>query len=76
MKITAQFAFWGSLVFAVFCIGYAGFGFSSIDASLSDTARDDARGFAWFWLFLGAIGVVFALVSWLMLRGKLGPLDE
>ena len=76
MKITAQFAFWASLVFAVLCIGYAGFGFSSIDASMADTAREDARGFAWFWMFLGGIGVVVALLSWLMLRGKLGSLDE
>ena len=76
MKITAHFAFWASIVFAVLCIAYGGFGFSSIDASMSDEARADARGFAWFWLFLGGIGVVFALISWLMLRGKLGPLDE
>lgn len=75
MKITAHFAFWASLVFALLCIAYGGFGFSSIDASMSDAAREDARGFAWFWLFLGGIGVVFALLSWLMLRGKLGPLD-
>jgi len=76
MKITAQFAFWASLVFALLCIAYAGFGFSSIDASMSDAAREDARGFAWFWMFLGGIGAAFSIVSWLMLRGTFGPLDE
>ena len=76
MKITAQFSFWGSLVFAVLCIGYAGFGFSHIDASMSDAIREEARGYAWFWMFLGGLGLAFALISWLMLRGKLGPMDD
>lgn len=76
MKVTAQFAFWASVVFAILCIAYAGFGFSSIDASMSDTAREDSRGYAWFWLFLGGIGIASAAASWLMLRGKLGSLDE
>ena len=76
MKISAQFAFWGALVFAVLCVAYAGFGFSSIDASMSDEVRESSRGYAWFWMFLGAIGAAFAAISWLMLRGKLGPLDD
>jgi hypothetical protein len=75
MKITAHFAFWASIVFAVLCIGYAGFGFSSIDASMSEELREASRGYAWFWMFLGGIGALFALLSWLMLRGKFGPLD-
>jgi len=76
MKITAHVSFWGALVFAVLCIAYAGFGFSSIDASMSDALREDARGYAWFWMFLGGIGAVIAVISWLMLRGKFGALDE
>lgn len=76
MKISAQFAFWASLVFAVVCVAYAGFGFSSIDASMSDEVRDASRGYAWFWLFLGTVASVTAAISWLMLRGKLGRLDE
>ena len=44
-------------MFAVLCIAYAGFGFSTIDASMSDALREDARGYAWFWMFLGGIGV-------------------
>ena len=76
MKVTAHFALWGSLVFAVLCIAYAGFGFSTIDTSMSDELRADARGYAWFWMFLGGIGAVIAVISWLMLRGKFGALDE
>ena len=76
MKISAQFAFWASVVFAIACIAYAGFGFSSIDASMSESARDDSRGYAWFWLFMGAIGSATALVSWLMLSGRIRIPEE
>lgn len=76
MKVTAQFSLWASIVFALACIAYGGFGFSSIDASMSDAAREDSRGYAWFWLFLGGVGLAIAAGSWLMLKGKFGSLDE
>lgn len=76
MKVSALFAFWASVVFAIGCIAYAGFGFSSIDASMTEAVRDAARGYAWFWMFLGGVGVVAAVVSGLMLRGRVGPLDD
>ena len=69
MKISAQFSLWGSVVFALFCLGYAFAGFSSIDGMADDATRADARGFALFWLFLGAIGIVMAIVSWRMVKG-------
>jgi hypothetical protein len=75
MKVTAQFSFWASVVFAILCIAYAGFGFSSIDASMTDATREASRGYAWFWLFMGGVGIASAAGSWLMLSGKLGPLD-
>ena len=70
MKLSAQLVFWLSLVFACLCIAYAGFGFSSIDANADPQLVADGRGYAWFWLFLGSIGVVLAVVSW-RLRRKL-----
>lgn len=76
MRISAYFTFWASIVFAVASIAYAGFGFSSIDPSMSDALREDARGFAWFWLFMGGFGAVTATVSWLMLRGRFGALGD
>jgi len=69
MKISAQFSMWGSVVFALFCLGYAFAGFSSMDAMADDATRADARGFALFWLFLGTIGIVMAIVSWRMVKG-------
>jgi len=76
MKITAQMSFWLSLVFAAGCLAYALVGFSSLDASLTDAQQSDARGFAWFWLFLGGVGVVSAIVSRMMAQGRFGALDE
>ena len=68
MKISAQFTLWGSAIFAVFCLGYAFVGLSSLDAMADDAARADARGFALFWLFLGLIGIAAAITSWWMVR--------
>jgi hypothetical protein len=68
MKISAQFTLWGSAIFALFCLGYAFSGLSSLDAMADDAARADARGFALFWLFLGLIGIAAAIISWWMVR--------
>ncbi len=76
MKLSAQFTFWASLVFAIACLAYGAFGFSSIDASMSDAARDDSRGYAWFWTILGGIGGISAIVSWLVIQGRLGTSGE
>ena len=68
MKISAQFALWSSIVFAIVCL-YVGFnGLSSVDAVTDEAARADARGFAYFWLFLGAVALACALVSWWIVR--------
>ena len=76
MRITAHFAFWGGIVFAVLCGAYGLFGLSMLDASMSDAERADGRGFALFFLFMAAIGAAMAFVSWLMLRGKMHVPDD
>ena len=75
MKLSAQLVLWLSLIFAGVCIAYAGFGFSSIDASADPQIVADSRGYAWFWLFLGGIGLLMAALSWLMVKGRLGGGD-
>jgi hypothetical protein len=68
MRITAQFSMWASVAFALVCL-YVGFsGLSQIDAIADAAARSDGRGFAFFWLFLGAIGAACALASWWIIR--------
>ncbi len=76
MKLSIQLMFWFSLVFACLCIAYAGFGFSSIEANADPQLVEDSRGYAWFWLFLGSIGVVLAIVSWRLTKEKQGSTGE
>jgi len=68
MKISAQFAMWTSAVFAALCLGIAFNGFSSLDAVADEVARSDARGFAFFWLFLGVVAIAAGAASWWMVR--------
>ncbi len=68
MRISVHLAMWLSLAFAVLCITYGIVGLTSLDAAATATMREDAHGFAMFWLFLGGIGLVCAGGSWWMLR--------
>jgi hypothetical protein len=76
MNITARFAMWSSIVFAIICLGVAINGFSGLEAIADDAQRADGRGFAYFWLFLGMVAVACALASrWIIERddGADGP---
>jgi hypothetical protein len=68
MKITAQFSLWASIVFGLLCLGIALYGFSQLDAMADAAARADARGFAYFWLFMGSVAVACAIASWWILK--------
>ena len=76
MKVSAQIVFWLSLVFAGLCIAYVVFGLRSVDPDLTAAQRDAVRGYTIFWLFLGGFGIVMAIVSWLMMRGKIRGGDD
>ncbi len=76
MRVSAHFSLWGGLVFAFFAAAYGVYGLMAITPDMSSVEQADAHGFALFWLFMGGIGAVMAAVSWLMLRGKFGPLDD
>ena len=67
MKISAHLTIWIAAVFAVICYGVAIAGFSSIGEMTDPAQVADARGFAWFWAFLGTIAVVLgALAIWVV----------
>jgi len=68
MKISAQISLWGSAIFALFCLGYALSGFSSLDAMADEATRADARGFAFFSLFLAIVGIATAFASWWLVK--------
>ena len=63
MKVSAQVAMWGAIALAIFCLAYAFSGFWSLDSVADEASRADARGFAYFWLFLGGVGVAIAILS-------------
>ena len=70
MKISAQISFWGSIVFALVALYVAWSGFSSLDGITDPQTLSDARGFAWFWLFLAAVGAATGAASWWMMRNN------
>ena len=59
---------WLAIAFAAMCIAYGVVGFTSIDADATAAMREEGRGFAWFWIFLGSIGLACAAGSWWLLR--------
>ena len=72
MKISAQLAMWGGAIFSLVCLYIAWSGFSSIDTLTDPQVIDDARGFAWFWLFLAGVGAASCAASWWIIRSGAG----
>ena len=74
MRISIHLAMWLAVVFAALCIAYGLVGLTSMDADATAAMREDAHGFAMFWLFLGGVGLACAGGSWWLLRG--GNLED
>ena len=75
MKISAQLAVWLCAVFALVCAGIALSGFSGA-TSMTDAAEHElSLGYAWFWSFLALVAAVFGVLSWLIQKGKFGPVQ-
>jgi hypothetical protein len=73
MKLSAQMTLIIAVVFAVACFGVAINGFASLGEIADAKLLADARGYAWFWAFLGGVATAFALVSWWMIRTHREP---
>jgi hypothetical protein len=50
-------------VFAAICFGVAINGFNAMDGITDPAQLTDAKGFAWFWVFLGGVSVAFGAVG-------------
>ncbi len=71
MKITAKMTVVMSAIFAAVCFGVAITGFVSLGDIADGTQKADAKGFAWFWAFLGSVATVFGLLAlWLVRTQK------
>jgi hypothetical protein len=68
MKLSLQMTMAMALAFATLCIGYAVYGLFELRAMPPGVEYDDARGFIGFWMFMGAIALACAFVSWRMTR--------
>ena len=68
MRMTVIFA----AVFALICFGVAITGFSSLGDIADPAQRDDGRGFALFWTFLGVVATFFGTRGWWILKKHKG----
>ena len=68
MKLSAQLTLWLSVVFGVLCLGYGIYGWTEHLNMPTGQEREDARGFAFYFMFLGMVGVAGAIISWIMVR--------
>jgi hypothetical protein len=70
LKISAQMTIGIAAIFAIVCFGVAIAGFSSMGDITDPAQAADARGFAWFWAFLGAVAVALGTLSLWILRAQ------
>ena len=75
MKISAQLAVWLCAAFGLVCLGVALSGFSGTTSMTDAAERDASLGYAWFWTFLAVVAAVFGVLSWMIQKGKFGPVE-
>jgi hypothetical protein len=68
VKISAQMSVVLAAILAIACFAVAIKGFTSLGGITDPGQLSDAKGFAWFWAFLGMIAVVFGAVGVWMVR--------
>ena len=64
MKIPARIAVVLTALFAVACFVVAYFGFSSLGRITDPVQLHDAKGYAWFWTFLGCVILAITGLTW------------
>jgi hypothetical protein len=66
VKLSLRMTVVAGLIFALICLGVAITGLMSL-GDIEDPVRlSDAKGFAGFWAFLGAVALGFAALAWWM----------
>jgi hypothetical protein len=68
LKFSIQATVVAAAIFAVICLGVAVTGFSSLGEITDPRELADARGFAWFWAFLGSVAMGLGLLAWWIAR--------
>ena len=68
MKFSLRTTMIAAGIFAAICFSVAITGFTSLGGLTDSTEVADAKGFAWFWTFLGSIAIAFGLLAWWLSR--------
>ncbi len=68
MKLSLRATMIAAAIFAAICFGVSITGFTSLGGISDAVELADAKGFAWFWTFLGSVASVFGLLAWWMHR--------
>ena len=64
MHISPKWAALAAAPFALICLGFAINGFLSLGEITDAEQLADAKGYAWFWMFLATIAIVSGALSW------------
>jgi hypothetical protein len=64
MYISPKLAALAAAPFALICLGFAINGFLSLDEIADPQQLADAKGYAWFWMFLASIAIISGVVAW------------
>ena len=75
MRISAQLAMWLSAVFGLVCLAASVTALTGAPSIPDATEREASYGYAAFWGFLALVAAVFGVLSWMMAKGKLGPVE-
>jgi hypothetical protein len=72
VKISEQLTMVIGVIFAIVCFSVAVNGFMSLGELADPRTLADAKGFSFFWAFLGVVAAVFAAVSWWIAKNEKG----
>ena len=70
MNVTLRMAMIMAAIFAAVSLSVAVSGFIGLGDITDPTQASDARGFAWFWTFLGSIAVGLGSLAWWIERSQ------
>ena len=70
MNITLRMGMIMAAIFAAVTLSVAVSGFIGLRDITDPTQAADARGFAWFWTFLGAIATALGSLAWWIERSQ------
>jgi hypothetical protein len=68
LKISVQMTMVFAAIFTAICLSVAITGFTSLGDIADPTEIADAKGFAWFWTFLGSVAGGFGVLAWWIAR--------